>query len=249
MKEKNNKKNEEQLEKTDVIEESGSSEEADDVTRKIDLNELYDGAVNNTVVIDPITNDEILLPKKKPNYTFIGVLAAIAILLILYYINNKSDLTRADQEVVPKKTTTINTSYEKKNGKISCSYQSKSDSETQEAKYVFEFVNNKLTTADFNYSLVVISTEASAVALDLQSQYEELYTNNYLVKDFETTFAKNKKGFTFTGIINYGKTEIDKVTITDNKTILYTLPNYEDDINVIRENYENQGFTCSSAEE
>ena len=29
------------------------------VTREINLDDLYDGAVNNTVVIDPITNNEI----------------------------------------------------------------------------------------------------------------------------------------------------------------------------------------------
>ena len=39
------------------------------VTREINLDDLYDGAVNNTVVIDPITNNEILMRSKKPNFT------------------------------------------------------------------------------------------------------------------------------------------------------------------------------------
>lgn len=39
-------------------------EDPENVTREINLDDLYDGAVNNTVVIDPITNNEILLADK-----------------------------------------------------------------------------------------------------------------------------------------------------------------------------------------
>ena len=49
------------------------------VTREINLDELYDGAINNTVVIDPVTNDEVLMTSKKTNYTFIGVLLSILV--------------------------------------------------------------------------------------------------------------------------------------------------------------------------
>ena len=42
--------------------------EPENVTREINLDELYDGAINSTVVIDPITNDEVLLRQKKGNF-------------------------------------------------------------------------------------------------------------------------------------------------------------------------------------
>ncbi|MCI5732949.1 MAG: hypothetical protein MR296_02800, partial [Tenericutes bacterium] len=72
------------IEKTDVIEEENDEnklDDIDDVTRKIDLNDLYDGAVNNTVIIDPVTQNELLYKKRKPNITFIIILIAIIILL------------------------------------------------------------------------------------------------------------------------------------------------------------------------
>ena len=69
-----NKENEE-LEKTDVIDtETDDVDNISDVTRKIDLNDLYDGAINNTVIIDPVTQDELLYKKKKPNKFIILVL-------------------------------------------------------------------------------------------------------------------------------------------------------------------------------
>ena len=62
-------------------------EDPENVTREINLDDLYDGAVNNTVVIDPITNNEILLADKKHNYTIVGIIVAVIILLVLYYVN------------------------------------------------------------------------------------------------------------------------------------------------------------------
>lgn len=78
--------------KDDIKENNIPDDEPDNITREINLDELYDGAINNTVVIDPVTHDEVLMASRKPNYTFLGVLLSILILLIFYYISNKTEI-------------------------------------------------------------------------------------------------------------------------------------------------------------
>ena len=51
--------------KQDELDSEKEIMEPENVTREINLDELYDGAINNTVVIDPITKDEILVETKK----------------------------------------------------------------------------------------------------------------------------------------------------------------------------------------
>ena len=127
------------------------------VTREINLDDLYDGAVNNTVVIDPITNNEILMRSKKPNFTILGIIIAIVILLVLYYVNNKSDFGRTTKNVEPKTTTTIPVSRKEDNsGTLTCTYQSKSDAESQNVTYVLNYENSNLVNSNFNY--IVMST-------------------------------------------------------------------------------------------
>ena len=79
MEDKNNDIKQEELDSEKEI------MEPENVTREINLDELYDGAINNTVVIDPITKDEILVETKKSNRKIIGILFAVFILLILYF--------------------------------------------------------------------------------------------------------------------------------------------------------------------
>ena len=99
------KENEENMEKETKLEEENEAkkndfldldeevkDEPEYVTREINLDDLYDGAINNTVVIDPITKDEVLMTKdRRPNYAIIGIIIAILALLILYWVNNKSE--------------------------------------------------------------------------------------------------------------------------------------------------------------
>ena len=57
MEEKNNK---EKLEETVDIDKKDINEDSNienNVTREINLDELYDGAINNTVIIDPVSKE------------------------------------------------------------------------------------------------------------------------------------------------------------------------------------------------
>lgn len=245
MKDDNNK----DLEKTDVLNDENDNEFDDaDVTRNINLDDLYDGAVNNTVVIDPVTNNEVLLSPKKPNFTFLGVILAIIILLLLYYVNNKSDFTRQDKDVKPN-TTTTTIKEASKNGVIYCKYQSKSDNENEEASYTIEYEDSVITKSMFSYSVIVTSENASDLEKDLESQYENLYTKNSGINGMNVSFIKNNKGFTFNSNVYYKLVNFDEITIEEGKTLLFIKPNKEDTITNIKTVYDKKGYTCTSASE
>ena len=223
-----------------------------DLTREINLDELYDGAVNNTTIIDPITNNEVLLQNKKPNYPLIGAAFAILILLVLYYINNKTDLTNKTPEVMPNTTSNTSvvttTSASDYSGVLNCSYDSKSDSETQNITYVLNYENNKLLDSEFTYVVTSNIDASSATLEDLKNQYETLYINNGSLINNKITFEKSEKGFTFVSKVDYKISDFSETKIEEGKTIMYVKPILEDTYENLKEKYEKNGFSCTLAE-
>lgn len=236
--------------KTDELntEDSKVISEPDNITREINLDELYDGAINNTVVIDPITNDEVLLRNKKHNYTLLGVTIAIIILLLLYYVNNKTDLGKTTKDVEPK-TTTITSSQplkqEVKTGVLTCNYSSKSDAETQTASYTANYENNNLVSSKFDYVVISNLETTTDIIEDLKEQYESFYINNASVIGNNVIFEKNEKGFTFGVETNYNNAEYDKIIMEEGKTILYVKPTNTDTYESLLNLYEQKGFSCT----
>lgn len=222
------------------------------VTREINLDELYDGVINNTVVIDPVTNDEVLLPSKKPSYTLIGAILAILILLVLYYVNNKTDLGRTTKNVEPKTTTSSvsNTdNHEVQDGVLTCTYNSKGDAETQTVTFVANYKNSVVINSNFNYVVMSNLDTTSAVIEDLKSQYENFYINNAAVMGNNITFEKNEKGFTFNAETNYNTSDFDKVMLTNGQTILYVKPEKSDTYEILQKAYTDKGFSCVISKE
>ncbi len=250
------KKDEEKLKKeekdnleSEVLDELSENEDNDSryVTREINLDDLYDGAVNNTVVIDPVTNNEVLLSSKRPNYTILGIIIAIGILLVLYYINNKSDLGRTTKDVEPKTTTVAkqpqNDTLE--NGTLTCTYSSKSDAESQNVTYTADYEDGLVIKSNFNYVVVSNTDNKSAVVEDLKTQYEDFFINNVSVNGNDVSYEKNSKGFTFNVETNYKRDGFDGLVINDNQTILFVKPSVSDTVEILKEKYEDKGFTCS----
>ena len=243
------RKDKKDLEKTDLIDEvNGEIEDETDITRKINLDDLYDGAVNNTVVIDPVTKDEVLISSKKSNNTFLGIILAVLILLGLYYAYNKSDLFSNDKTVEPVKTTTTKYSDEN-NGVLICKYQSKSDNENEEAIYKFNYEGEKIVKSRFDYTVVIISEEKSVVEQDIEKQYEDLYTKNDSIKGFNSWFSKSSKGFSFHAITDYNTLNFEQITEEEGKTVLFIKPSKEDTFTKIKNEYDKKGFTCTINEE
>lgn len=243
-------------EKKDSLEKENDLEEIDEdeetledpeyVTRNINLDELYDGAINNTVVLDPITNNEILVRNKKPNFTVLGIVMAVAILLLLYYVNNKTDFGRETKDVEPKTTvkTTITNAYD--NGVLTCTYSSKSDAESQNVTFVANYSNAKITTSNFNFVAVVNQEGESAIINDLKNQYETFYINNVATKGNSINFDKTGKGFTFNIETDYSKAIFEDISLVDGQTVLYVKPQASDTVSYLSEAYAKNGFACST---
>lgn len=222
-------------------------DEPEYVTREINLDDLYDGAINNTVVIDPVTNNEVLLQNKKPNYTIIGVIVAIIILLVLYYVNNKTDLGRTTKDVEPKTTvsTKKNNVIDVKNGTLTCNYSSKGEAESQTATFVANYENSVITTTNFNFVVITNTDTESAVVSDLKNQYENFFINNASVKGNNISFEKTDKGFTFNVETDYVNSDFNGITINDGQTVLFVKSEKEDTIDSLKEAYTNKGYSCA----
>ena len=232
-------------------EDSKNNDEIENITREINLDDLYDGAVNNTVVIDPITNDEVLLSSKKPNFTLLGVFLAISILLMLYYINNKTSFGRTEKKVVPKTTTKNVTSKNESSlkGTLTCMYSSKSDAENQTVTYIANYNNQNISKSSFNYVVISNSENTTAVIDDLKNQYEAFYINNAAVKGQKNSFEKSSNGFTFNSETNHELADFNSIVVTEGQTILYEKPSKEDNLDDVKSKYEKKGFSCNLSEE
>lgn len=250
VKKEEEKKETEVNEEPEVLDELPEEDcnDSDYVTREINLDDLYDGAINNTVVIDPVTNNEVLLSNKKPNYTLLGIIVAIIILLVLYYINNKSDLGRTTKDVEPKTTTTLKTTAENdmyKTGTLTCNYSSKSDAESQSVTYVADYEEGAIQRTNFSYVVVSNTENTSAVVEDLKTQYENFFINNVSVNGNNVSYEKNSKGFTFNVETNYAREGFDGLVTTENQTILFVKPTTGDTVESLQKAYTDKGFTCS----
>lgn len=238
----------EEIKEEELIEEDSNEElKEENITREINLDDLYDGAINNTVIIDPITNNEILLATRKPNYTIVGIIIAVIILLLLYFVNIKTNLVRSTREVEPKTTTTkkVVIEEEKKSGTLLCTYSSKSDAESQSVSFEANYEEDILTNSKFNYAVTSNTDTASAIIKDLTNQYESFFINNAAVVGNNVTFNKTDKGFTFTSLADYKNLSFDSVTIEEGKTILYVKPTKEDTVKSLQEAYIDKGFNCA----
>lgn len=242
-------------ENTDVIETEEILDDKNDpvkpepeyVTREINLDDLYDGSVNNTIVIDPITNKEVLLKNKKPNYTLLGIFLAVLALLVLYYVNNKSDFGTTTKDVEPKTTTTTKAKVIEENisGVLTCTYSIKSDAESQNITYIADYENEKLLNSKFNYVVVSNTENVSVIVEDLKTQYENFFINNATIKGNNVSYEKDDKGFTFNVETDYLKEGYDGLVITENQTILFVKPSNIDTVESMQKAYADKGFICS----
>lgn len=227
-----------------------------DETKEINLDELFDGSINNTVVIDPVTNNEVLLKNKKPNILLIILLILAITVLIVYFINNKTKFGFETKDVAPKTTTTTTTIRTTSSnagseierllsGELMCTYTLNSELESQNVTYKLLIEENKLKISEFNYIAVSNTGTLSQVIEGLKGEYENFYINNVSNVDSKTTFEKIEKGFSFIVNTNYESEEYDNLVTEDNKTVLFVKPTKEDSIDKIKEKYETKGFKCS----
>lgn len=237
--------NDEENKKDEIID-----KESENVTREINLDELYDGAINSTVVIDPVTNDEVLLRQKK-SFKYVFVILLALILLVLYFINNKMGIgliVKDKKEKTTNKKIITTTAIKNMKGTLNCTYSSKSDTDNQTLKYTANYENDKIIDSEFDYVVVSSSDTVSDVIKNLMDQYEEFYINNASVTGNKISFEKNNKGFTFNVKSDYSTLKYEDIKIIDGKTVLYVKPTSNDTVESIKNLYINKGFTCNIVE-
>lgn len=229
------------IEKKDI---NSSVTEPESVTREINLDDLYDGAINNTVVIDPITKDEVLLEPKNGSGKVLGIFLAILILLVLYFVNNKMDIQSKEGNVAPATTTTTTSNTNYNIGSLTCTYTSSSSSDNQKATYILKYENNKILNSSFNYDVVLTTDTVSDSVLELMKEYEDSYINNSTLSSGKVSFEKNDKGFMYSSIVDYASFNFDEFSYEEGKTKLYAKPNASDTVENIKEIYTNKGYNC-----
>lgn len=217
-------------------------------TREINLDDLYDGAINNTVVIDPITKNEVLLKQKKNNTGLIVLIIFILLVLVLYYIYTKSDLNLQRREVSPKSTTTRTTKIitrEEENGKLLCSYTSKTDSEDITINYEAKYENKKIIISKYNYSLISKLDKISSIANGLKEEYENYYINNASIAGHNVVFESSDKGFSFSVETLYNAVNFDSIKVENDKTKFYIKPKESDTYETVKNELTLKGYSCS----
>lgn len=242
----NNEKN--MLENDNTFEEN-----IDNMTREINLDDLYDGAINNTVQLDAVNKNEIFIENKKSSYAIFGIIFAILVLLSLYYLYNKTNLGGTVKNVAPITTTTtkkeiVEEEQEKQtlSGTLSCSYTVKSDNESQVVSYNANFADDKIENSMFNY-VVIANTEVTetSVTQTLINEYENFYIANTDILSNNLIFEKNDQGFTFNLSLDYKNIDVDSLMFTENETIFLVKPTSLDTYDVVKLSYEASGYTCS----
>ena len=254
MEEKNNK---EKLEKTVDIDKKGINEDSNienNVTREINLDELYDGAINNTVIIDPVSKEEVLQLNKKSNKTFFIIIIVVIVLLVLYYVNSNFNISfkknkKSVTDNVSNSTTTVTTTKKlEENGTLICEFSAKSDSENQNITFKANYIDSLIKTSEFNYVLISNLDTISEEANKLQSEYESYFINNAAVIGNNVTFEKIDKGFNFTNTLYYDKVDFNSIVIEDGKMNYFVKPNKEDTYLSLKSDYEKKGFSCKLTE-
>ena len=226
------------------MEEENKKEIDETVTREINLDELYDGAVNNTVIIDPITKNEVLLKPKSSGGKILGIIFLLLVLLLLYFVTNKLSLNNKKANVKPNVTTTTTTTAPIiKKGTLVCTYSSESSSEKQNATYTVNYENDMVIDSEFSY-VVNLLAETSEIYNDLQKQYETFFINNASITG--VTFTKEEKSFDFNFKVKYNEADFSKYTMTDGQMILYAIPSSSDTLTSVQETYTKKGYSCTN---
>ena len=232
--------NNEELSKTKELEENLNQE--DDMTREINLDDLYDGAINNTMILDPVTKNEVIMENNKRNYTLISILVCALILLVLYYVITKSSLSNEEAKVEPS-TTKVPVITSKNNSNLVCNYNDKNENYSLTASLEVNFIEDKISYNKLSLNGLLISDIPTEDYNNIITAYEELFTLNSDNTFNKLSFIKEDKSFSFSSELNFDEEYLSLVN-TDKKYSFYKEYTQEDTINSIKDSYTDLGYTC-----
>ena len=220
----------------------------DESTKEINLNDLYDGSVNSTVIMDPVTQNEVLIKEKKRYGIIIFIIILVIIVLGLYFVYFNTDLIKKDPEVKPNVTTTNGKKKvieDQINGNLSCSYLNDTNNEKITSNIKFDITNSLVISSNFSLNVISKKESLSNEAKKMLDLYEKLYINNASVIGNESLFEKTDKSFSLTYKFDYDAFDFESFSIDDENINLIVKPSKDDSYESLSESYVQLGYSCT----
>ena len=225
-------------------------------TKEINLSELYDGKVNDTLVIDPVTKEETFLEPKKNNFILI-ILLVMIVSLGCYYVYNKTNLLASITELKQNTTTTYqvaittstiptttNSIVDKKSGRLNCLYENKNDNETINSNIEINYEENLVSLTKFKLDVTSNKTDLNT-STTLENDYQNFYIKNSSLYLDKINYTKNESSFSLLIDTDYSIIKFDDIVFEENKSYLYLKPVKDETYEDIKLKYETIGYICN----
>ena len=225
-------------------------------TKEINLSELYDGKVNDTLVIDPVTKEETFLEPKRNNL-FIVVLLIMIVSLGCYYVYNKTNLLASITEIKQSTTTTLlrpttttiiptttNPVVIKKSGVLNCLYGNKNDNETINSNVEINYEEDLVTLTKFKLDVTSNKIDLNTTTI-LENDYENFYIKYSSLFLDKINYVKNENNFSLLIDTDYSLIDFNNIAFDENKSYLYLKPVKDETYEDIKLKYETAGYACN----
>lgn len=218
---------------------------------EVNLDELYDGKINQTVIIDPISNSEVIIKDKKPHFPFFALLGAIIVLLI-FFTYKKVDyiaiFNKYKNQIFNDTTTIITTTKSKVENTLTCTYTSLYNGININNNIEVKAEDNVITTNSQSYSYTLVNDTNQLKYNEFISFFDTVYEKLNGTTGVNIEYNKEAKIFTFKLDCFYDISDFTllKDTYTNESEYKTNLTMVKTDtINSIREKYNAMGYTCS----
>jgi hypothetical protein len=217
----------------------------------VNLDELYDGKINQTVIIDPVSNSEVIIKDKKPHFPFFALLAALIVLLV-YFTYNQVDyigiITKYSNMLFDKKTTTATTTKKKVETTLTCTYTALYSGINISNNIEVKAENSAITTNSQDYSYTLTNDTNQLKYNEFVTFFDSTYQKLNGITGINVEYNKETKMFTFkldcfydvADFTSLGDTYTNEVEYKTNLTMIKS-----DSMNVIKDEYTALGYTCS----
>ncbi len=222
----------------------------------INVDEIYDGKLNQTIIIDPVSQKEVIVKNtRKPHIPFFSLILAILVLFIFFtykkidyieLINKYTNeiLNKKDKEVTTKKATTIKSEIRT----LSCTYQALYNGITINNTISIKETDDVITTNShtYNYTLSdqTFINNYNTFLTYFDSIYEKLNNTRGLNVDYnKVTNGFSLKVVGFYDILDFGTTSATYENENEYKSSLTMIKT--DTIDSLKLKYETIGYTCN----
>lgn len=218
---------------------------------EVNLDELYDGKINQTVIIDPVSNSEVIIKDKKPHFPFFALLGALIVLLIFFtykQVDYISIFNKYKNQLFNKTTTIVTTTKKKTESTLTCTYTSLYSGININNLVEVKAEDNAITTNSQDYSYTLSNDINQLKYNEFVLFFDTVYEKLNGITGVNIEYNKEAKIFTFKLDCFYDIADFtilkdlytNEAEYKTNLTMVKT-----DTINSIRDKYNAMGYTCS----